>query len=240
MITSALVNYSIAGGKKDLTRLLTTAVELPLVPFAIRSDLYRFAKLDAEYRQTQKLGRNAFAWRVFGGVGVGLPFYKTDSINLFLPFFRSYYAGGPNSMRAWGIRKLGPGSAIKPFDRNIAPDRFGDLRLEANAEYRFYITTFSGVIINSALFTDIGNVWFLRENDDFPDGEFRLSKLGKDIAIGLGTGVRLDFGGFLKVRVDYSYKVKDPTPDNPAAQNKWFYNWQLLKGQLQLGIDYPF
>ena len=50
----------------------------------------------------------------------------------------------------------------------------------------------------------------------------------------------LDFGGFLKVRFDYAYKVKDPTPENPSAQNKWFYGWQLFNGQFQLGIDYPF
>lgn len=239
-IVSSLLNYSIAGGKRNVTRLLSTSVEVPILPFQIRNDLYRFTKLDAEFRQSHKVGRNGFAWRVFTGVGVGMPFDNKDSANFFLPFFRAYFAGGPNSMRAWGIRRLGPGSTVRSFNRTDAPDRFGDLRLEANAEYRFYVATVSGILVNSALFTDIGNVWFLRENKDFPDGEFRLSKLGRDIGIGVGTGLRLDFGGFLKVRLDYAFKVKDPTPENPAAQNKWFYGWQLHKGQLQLGIDYPF
>jgi hypothetical protein len=51
------------------------------------------------------------------------------------------------------------------------------------------------------------------KNPDFPDGEFpnTVGKLWKDLAIGAGTGLRIDFG-FLKVRIDYAYKVKDPTP----------------------------
>jgi outer membrane protein insertion porin family len=63
--------------------------------------------------------------------------------------------------------------------------------------------------------------------------------LWRDLAIGLGTGLRVDFG-FFKIRLDYAFKVKDPTPDNLLAQNKWFYGWQLFSGQVQLGIDYPF
>jgi outer membrane protein assembly factor BamA len=247
LILSTIANLNIAGGKKNITNLTTFSGELSgLVASLVPSDflkrnLYRFARLDAEYRQTHKIRRSAFAWRLFAGLGYSIPVSETDSANFHLPFFRQYYAGGPNSMRAWAVRRLGPGSSLKSFAPTDAPDRFGDMRLEANAEYRFYIMDISGIIVNGALFTDVGNVWFLRENPDFPDGEFRLNKLWKDIAIGAGTGLRLDFG-FLKLRFEYAYKVKNPTPDvsNPGAQNKWFYNWQLLNGQFQLGIDYPF
>jgi outer membrane protein assembly factor BamA len=205
------------------------------------SNLYRFRKFDAEYRQTIKIRRKQFAWRAFAGAGFASPRFKKDSINFYLPFFRQYYGGGANSMRAWGIRRLGPGSTIKSFDRTIAPDRFGDIQLEANAEYRFFIADMNGVAINSALFTDMGNVWFMRKNPDFPNGEFKLDKLWKDLAIGLGTGLRVDFG-FLNIRLDYAYKVKNPSPDIDEAdsQNKWFYKWQLNSGQFQLGVNYPF
>lgn len=247
LILSTIANLNIAGGKKNTTNLLTLSGEVSglaasLIPSKfLDSNLYRFARLDVEFRQTYKIRRSAFAWRVFGGLGYALPSSSLDSNNMYLPFFRQYYAGGPNSMRAWGIRRLGPGSSLKSFAATDAPDRFGDMRLEANAEYRFFITDISGVVLNGALFTDIGNVWFLRKNRDFPDGEFRLNKLWKDIAIGAGTGLRVDFG-FLKVRFEYAYKVKNPTPDisNAAAQNKWFYDWKLNNGQFQLGIDYPF
>ncbi|MDQ3278442.1 MAG: outer membrane protein assembly factor [Bacteroidota bacterium] len=245
-IVSVLSNYSIAKSSENVTSLASFSAELSGLPGLFKSsifntNLYRFLKVDAEYRRTRKLFRNAFAWRVFAGVGFSMPSSRFDSINRYLPFFREYFAGGPNSMRAWSVRRLGPGSALRSFNRTVAPDRFGDIRFEANAEYRIFLTNYKGIGVNTALFVDMGNVWFLRYNPDFPGGEFprTVEKLWKDLAIGTGTGLRLDFG-FLKVRVDYAFKVKDPTPVNPKAQNKWFHDWQLLNGQIQLGIDYPF
>jgi outer membrane protein insertion porin family len=257
LITSTIVNYTISYPRKRKTsqvRLNGEASGLMLGVLRTKfldTTLYRFLKLDAEYRQSFILipNRREFAWRFFIGSGVGLPRFrgdastgaKGDSINFYLPFFRQYFAGGANSMRAWALRKLGPGSTIKSFDRTDAPDRFGDIQIEANAEYRFFITDWSGVRLNSALFTDIGNIWFLRENKDFPDGEFRFSKLWKDLAIGVGTGLRVDFG-FLNIRLDYAYKAKDPSPglNDAAGQNKWFYNWKPGGGRFQLGVNYPF
>ena len=247
LILSTIVNLTVASGKKNVTHLLSVSAELSglvasLIPSKfLDSNLYRFIKLDAEFRQNHKIRRSAFAWRVFAGVGYGIPSSPKDPLSQYLPFFRQYFAGGPNTMRAWGVRRLGPGSALKSFEKTNAPDRFGDMRIEGNAEYRFYLATLSGVILNSALFTDIGNVWFVRKNSDFPNGEFKFNRLWTDIGIGAGTGLRIDFG-FLKLRFDYAYKVKNPTPDitNSSEQNQWFYNWQLFNGQFQLGIDYPF
>lgn len=141
-------------------------------------------------------------------------------------------------MRAWALRKLGPGSSIKDFDLN--PQRYGDVQLEANIEYRFPIAVISGIKINGALFTDIGNIWFMKniKNRDTAS-VFNFGRLGKDIAIGVGTGLRVDFSFFV-LRLDYSYKAKDPSPDKKEAQNKWFYGAKLLNGQFQLGISYPF
>ena len=143
-------------------------------------------------------------------------------------------------MRAWSLRKLGPGSVIKDFTQN--PDRFGDVQLEFNAEFRFLIATIGGFKIESALFTDIGNVWYLKkEASIYPEEVFNFSRLAKDLAVGVGTGLRVDFNFFL-VRLDYSYKAKDPSPspENAALQNKWF-GYKFNKGDiLQLGINYPF
>jgi outer membrane protein insertion porin family len=245
LITSTIASYTVSYPKKNKTSQLRFNGEVSgfllgeLKSKFLDANLYRFRKFDAEYRQTIKIRRSAFAWRAFVGAGFSSPRFKEDSINFYLPFFRQYYAGGANSMRAWGLRKLGPGSTIQSFGRTIAPDRFGDFQLETNAEYRFFIADINGVTLNSALFTDIGNVWFRRPNPGFPNGEFKFSKLGKDIAIGLGTGLRLDFG-FLNIRVDYAYKVKDPSPDRIDKQNVWFYQWQFNNGQFQLGVNYPF
>lgn len=245
LITSAIANYTFTGGKKNRTNQTRFNIEgSGLLTGFIRSkfldsNLYRFLKFDAEFRQSHKIRRTEFAWRAFAGAGIGMPRFDEDNINRYLPFFRQYTAGGSNSMRAWALRKLGPGSSTKSFSRNIAPDRFGDMQLELNAEYRFYITEIGGVRINSALFTDIGNVWFVRPNPDFPNGEFRFNRIFKDLGIGAGTGVRVDFGLFL-IRLDYAYKVKDPSPQDPAYQNKWFYDWKPLNGQFQIGVNYPF
>ena len=142
-------------------------------------------------------------------------------------------------MRAWALRKLGPGSAIKSFA--LDPERYGDVQLEFNAEYRFPLGKPLGVIVNGALFTDIGNIWFLKKDppDRLPEEVFNFSRLYKDIAIGVGAGLRIDFTFFV-IRFDYSYKAKNPSPDNIAGQNKWFYGAQLLSGQFQLGVSYPF
>lgn len=245
LILSTIFNLSLAKVRPSFTRLLLFSAETSgalariLHSDFLDSNLNKFLRFDVEYRKTYRIRRSAIAFRLFGGVGISTPSSSLDSLNLYLPFFRQYFAGGPNSMRAWNIRRLGPGSTIKSFASTDAPDRFGDMRLEANLEYRFFIGDAGGVVFNGALFTDVGNVWFLRPNPDFPDGEFRLDKLGKDLAIGAGTGLRVDFS-FLKLRFDYAYKVKDPTPADASEQNRWFYNWQLLNGQFQIGIDYPF
>jgi len=245
VVLSSILNVTAASGRKNLTTIKRASLEMAgLVaglfrPLFADNQLYRFVKLDAELVQTMVVRRTSYAWRMFAGAGYGLPFDSDDNINKYMPFFRQYYAGGPNSMRAWAVRKLGPGSTIKSFDQEQAPDRFGDIRLELNGEYRFYITQLFGFPTEGALFTDIGNVWFLRKNDDFPDGEFSINRLWKDVAIGVGTGFRIDFG-FLKARLDYSYKAKNPSPDDIKAQNKWFYNFDPFGGQFQLGINYPF
>ena len=256
-ILSALINWNNINTRKNFTRTIRMSFEPAGFPGFLHTffpsvKLYRFVKLDGEYSQLYKTGarkRSAFAWRFFGGVGYALPFSgvngRFDSANLFIPFFREYYAGGPNSMRAWTLRKLGPGSTIKSFNSTIAPDRFGDMRLELNAEWRIYLTQFlNSYPLETALFTDMGNVWFIRQNKDFPDGNFQIKKLWKDLAVGVGTGLRIDFG-FLLARFDFAWKAKDPSPEDPAAQNKWFYRWQpgftgRYGAQFQLGINYPF
>lgn len=266
LIISTLLNWTIASGNKKQTNLTRVSLEEsgfvtgPLIhSFMPDAKLYRFAKLDVEYTTTRKIRRTAIAFRAFGGIGYGLPFSNgngtIDSNNYFMPFFRQYYAGGPNSMRAWSVRKLGPGSSIKGFGPTENPDRFGDIRFETNLEYRYYIAQLFGYPLEGALFADVGNVWFLRENKDFPNGTFNLKRLGRDLAVGMGTGLRIDFG-FLKARFDFAWKVKDPSPGivDASFQNKWFYklrpwfgdkrddNGNLLKrgAQIQIGINYPF
>jgi hypothetical protein len=120
-------------------------------------------------------------------------------------------------MRAWGLRLLGLGSSLVSDTSSSFRDRYGDMQLEANAEYRFTLAQFSSVKIGGALFTDIGNLWNLHEDALAPGSKFSLGNLGKDLAIGVGTGIRFDFSYFL-IRVDMGFKLKDPVR---SANNGW-------------------
>ena len=246
-ISSMIAGITVNGGRNKHVNIFRYNIEESglLTGFIhnqfLDSNLYRFLKVDIEFARKVQFNKSAFVMRLF--TGIGYEFSSTVNANKknSLPFFREYYAGGPNSMRAWALRKLGPGSVIKDFGSTGVPDRYGDVQIEANLEYRFPLFKLSGYSINGALFTDIGNIWYLKKDAGKPEEVFNFSRLYKDLAIGTGMGIRADFGFFV-VRLDYSYKAKDPSPPpaDEAGQNKWFYGTQLFKGQLQLGISYPF
>jgi outer membrane protein insertion porin family len=144
-------------------------------------------------------------------------------------------------MRAWQVRRLGPGSSTIYNQNNTVLDRFGNMQLEFNVEYRFNVTTIAGIKVNSALFTDIGNIWSKEfdnnTNAAIPEASFKLDRLYKDLAVGAGTSLRLDFDFFM-IRLDWAYKLKDPL--YASIQDGWFQKLNLTSGQLQLGIGYPF
>jgi outer membrane protein insertion porin family len=247
-ISSIVSNFTISGGRTNTPNVLRINFEeAGLVTGLIRnkfldSQLYRFVKMDVEFAKLIRFPKSSVAMRGF--IGAGYEFNSTrdpDKRNN-LPFFKEYFSGGPNSMRAWGLRRLGPGSAIKSTSGlGSTPDRYGDVQMEANIEYRTpYITPFT-VKVNFAGFIDIGNIWFLKAQGHDPDEVFNFSRLGKDIGIGAGAGMRIDLNFFV-IRLDYAYKVKDPspTPDNASLQNKWFAYRFFEGGQFQLGIGYPF
>jgi len=210
------------------------------------SNLYRFLKFDADFAQRIKTGKSAvFVFHFFGGIGYEFNSTVNPRKRYNLPFFREYFAGGPNSMRAWGLRKLGPGSLVANFDTTPGSrfDRYGDLQLETNLEFRFPLFKMPSVDINGAVFTDIGNIWYVKKAPDrLPEEVFNFNRLFTDLAIGVGTGLRVDFHFFV-IRLDYSIKAKDPSPSlkYAAVQNKWFGYPRLRDmDQFQLAISYPF
>lgn len=251
-IASISLGMSVSGGKnKNINNFKINVEESGLFAGLIKhndfldTNLYRFIKIDLDFVRKVVLDRSALVLHMFTGFGYefGSTVNKNKRNNL--PFFRQYFAGGPNSMRAWALRKLGRGSSVKSFGSDGIPDRYGDVQLEANVEYRFPVSIISGVKVDGALFTDIGNVWLLKKSPDFaPEEVFNFGRLVTDLGIGAGAGIRVDFNFFV-VRLDISHKVKDPSPA-PARdylQNKWFgyVKKDFFKGtQIQLGISYPF
>ena len=168
---------------------------------------------------------NRFVIRGFSGIAI--PFGNSDQV----PFERKYFTGGANGIRAWPIRTLGPGSF--KAGANEFPNQSGDIKLEANAEYRFaMIGPFEG-----ALFADMGNIWSLKDNR--PGAEFAFSRFYKEIAIGTGFGLRYDFS-FVIIRVDLGIKLHDPSL---TLGKRWIPASQMLtKNNLNLAfaLGYPF
>ena len=204
-------------------------------------NLFVYNKLEAEYRYIKKYHKDEFASRIFIGVGL----HGDQS----MPVFKQYFLGGPNSMRAWGIRQLGLGSSLSS-DTNTSgyTDRYGDLALEGNLEYRFQLGRINGIKIGSAIYTDIGNIWNIKNQINGENAMFQLSQLGKDLAVGVGTGIRVDFNYFL-IRVDIAYKVKDPArQEDDGWMNIKKIEWtntrsngvEIKNYAVQLGIGLPF
>jgi outer membrane protein assembly factor BamA len=212
------------------------------------NNLYRYLKLEAEYRSTYRYANSEIAWRLMGGWGNN--YSNNAKLSGQLPFFKQFTAGGPYSMRAWGLRQLGLGGS-NFYDTSASRqnfDRFGDLQLEANFEYRFTLLRFGSYKIGSALFTDIGNIWNTRDLGKDLKAGFKLDRLYQDLAIGVGTGLRMDFDYFI-IRIDYALKMKDPTRQN---NNGWLnmsdMKWSEIKANglkvnnyaWQFGIGLPF
>ena len=216
----------------------------------IKDNSYRYIKIEAEYRQTKKYDYSELAYRAFAGLGYNYGSYPKNATLATLPFFKQFSAGGPYSMRAWGLRQLGLGSSntYDSISSTNFRDRYGDMIIETNMEYRFILATVAGVKIGSAVYTDIGNVWNVKNSTIDPNATFSLAKLGHDIAIGVGTGLRIDFDYFM-IRFDLAYKVKDPVR---ATNEGWMsfknFNWtdvrpnglEVSNFALQLGIGLPF
>jgi len=251
LVVSLIGSFTVTGGtKRNLNTFKANLEESGLITSLSHSDfiqknLYRFIKTDVEFKRVMRVGsNNELVARIFTGVGIPIQIdtgnrrYRSD----FLPFFKAYSAGGPNTMRGWGMRRIGPGHALEYVDS--LPDRVGDIQFETNLEYRFFLTQLFGLKFSSALFADIGNVWFMKRNPGIRGGEFKFGNFFRDLGIDVGTALRLDLGFFL-VRFDYALKVHNPSPEpvNQEAQYRYFYNWSLkylIGGVLQFGVTYPF
>ena len=190
----------------------------------------QFVKLDVDYRfyfKVRKLSK--VAYRLAGGFGK--PLKNLTS----LPYEQSFFGGGPNSNRAWRARTLGPGSYMQPDSISARYDKIGNIQIESNIEYRFHIfKSFYG-----AWFADAGNIWLSYDDPNKPNGQFKLDKFYKEIAIGSGFGLRYDFSFFV-LRLDAAIRVHDP---QYAEGQRWILGTQTLRQTsfyTNFGIGYPF
>ncbi len=189
----------------------------------------QFLKFSTDYRYLWSIGgKSKIAMRVAGGV---LWAYGNKDV---APYTEQFYIGGANSIRAFTVRGIGPGGTKPHTGKYGYLDQTGNIRLEANIEYRFPIIG----DIHGAVFLDAGNVWLMRYDPNKPEGQLRLKTLPKQIALGTGVGLRYDLD-FLVFRLDWGIPLHDPWDTG----KKGYYNVEgkfIRETVLNFAIGYPF
>lgn len=187
----------------------------------------QYVKVTAEAHKHFKLSSDVtIATRLFGGV----IYSYGNSLNA--PYNDLFYVGGANSIRAFTVRTIGPGSFRPVQSRYSYMDQTGDIKLEANIELRARL--FGD--LHGAVFLDAGNVWLMRGDDSHPGGKLTASTL-KNIALGTGAGIRYDLS-FIVLRLDVGIGLHAPYETTKGG----FYNLERFKDGLGIhfAIGYPF
>jgi len=152
------------------------------------------------------------------------------------PYSEYFYAGGANTIRAFGVREIGPGNFNGTgLGRQLCYlIQNGEIKLVGNLEYR---TKLFGDL-NGAIFLDAGNVWDF--NNDFVDGggfPTSVKSFIDQTALGTGLGIRYDMG-FLVIRLDWGLAIHCPYDTGKSG----YFNVPSFKNAhtLHFAIGYPF
>jgi len=158
----------------------------------------KFIKFEVDYRYFLPKSNGNIIHVFRANFGIGIPLDGSVA----LPFEKSFYIGGSNSLRAWRLGTLGPGSF---YANSNSFETTGDIRIEFNYEFRF---TISGSL-KGALFSDIGNIYLLHESDAMPGAAFHLNNFYEKLAADIGYGIRYDMS-FLVIRFDIAHPIYQP------------------------------
>lgn len=195
----------------------------------------QFVRSDINYVFNQQIDENnTFVYRLFAGAG--LPYGNSKA----LPFEKKYFSGGSTGIRAWNARELGPGSFLMEEGETRVPNQTADIKIEANIEYRFHLFW----MLEGALFLDAGNIWAISSADERPGAVFYPDTFYRQIALGTGTGIRMNMG-FFTIRFDLGVKVHDPgiTLNNETTNYHWIpfdRSYERNDFVFHFGIGYPF
>ncbi|MCR9287232.1 MAG: BamA/TamA family outer membrane protein [Bacteroidetes bacterium] len=205
-------------------------------------DFSQYFRLELDLRRYwQRRANQTIITRVSSGVVI--PFGNSSEA----PYVKQFFVGGPQSVRGWYARGIGPGSYFDDTttDINLRNSFYqtGDLKLEWNVEYRFHMFRPLNLFdFNGAFFIDGGNVWTIDadENGERLGSKFQIENTFKEMAVSVGTGFRFDFTYFI-FRVDFGKLIKNNYPDPLRNNSYWVDDLRLWKGAAwHLGLGYPF
>ncbi len=200
---------------------------------------FRYLKFNIDYRYVFSTGKESeLALRSNFGIASAYGNGTTA-----LPYEKYFFTGGSNSNRAWRPRRIGPGS-YQPLNQEgeleYNNEQPGEILIESNVEWRSNLFSF----FDWAVFIDASNIWTVREDLSRPGANFEFKDFWKELAIGGGVGLRLDFT-FILIRFDLGIKLYDPARpigDRFVAKHISFKKPYLLPNQaeINIGIGYPF
>ncbi|MEM9920343.1 MAG: BamA/TamA family outer membrane protein [Bacteroidota bacterium] len=196
----------------------------------------QFLKMTADLRYYLQRRKRSWAFRIAGGL---IAAYGNSEV---APYSKQFFIGGSNSLRAFRLRQLGPGNFVNPStEASTFFDQTGDIKLEANVEYRFDIASY----FEGAVFLDAGNIWLLNESiGENQEGEFQFNRFYREIALGSGLGLRIDLNLFI-IRLDAAFPIHRPIADGGF---EWTFgkldllskSWRQDNLVWHLAIGYPF
>ena len=214
-----------------ITKLIQKDKEKPYLLAKIPFSQFVRIEVEPRYFFNFKKGQ-VLAFRFFGGIGIpyGNSRYNIEQKKIenrdtsyirevaVMPYIKQFFSGGPNSLRGWGFRKVGPGGYNLYDEANnyLILDQTGDIKLELNVEYRFGIYK----MFKGAIFTDLGNIWMLKDDPLRPLANFNAKRFMKELAWDAGIGLRMDLNFFV-VRFDVGLALYDPS--FPAG-NRWTFD----------------
>ncbi|UOR04587.1 BamA/TamA family outer membrane protein [Hymenobacter aerilatus] len=222
----------------------------------------QYTQVNLEFRNYYRVASSAtsgnkLATRLL--IGVGMPYGNSNV----LPYLKQYGIGGPNSVRAFNARGVGPGTYRTTAEEASGfYDQVGDIKLEANVEYRQDLFPY----VKGAVFVDAGNVWLVNADPSRPtydsngnldgqNGQFQFNSFLKQMAVGAGVGLRVDVQFFV-IRLDAAYPLRypysnvdikldpnDPNIDPNDPDSAFRYRRQepgFKAARLNIAIGYPF
>ncbi len=231
-----LSTFEAAGNAFSLAKKVAGEKPSSENPSQILGSVYsQYAKVSFDARGYYNYnGIDRLAFRLFAGLAN--PYGNSDV----LPYSKQFFSGGPNSIRAFQIHSVGPGTHYQDNDNVSFLQLGGEIKLETNAEVRFTMYRF----LKGALFLDAGNVWLHQANASNVGTPFKFSGFMNELAVGAGFGLRIDVSFFI-LRFDLGIPIRKPWLEDGQ---RWVIDelkfgnadWRKENLVLNIAIGYPF